>query len=965
MANHRFELLRDQYIKEYDAGARLYRHRTGAELLSLSNDDENKVFGVTLRTIPSDSTGIAHILEHSVLCGSRKYPVKEPFVELIKGSLNTFLNAFTYPDKTCYPVASQNLQDFYNLIDVYLDAVFHPRITPQVLQQEGWHYELENVDNPLAYKGVVFNEMKGAYSSPERALYDYSQHSLFPDNTYGVESGGHPRNIPDLTFAQFEAFYASHYHPSNARIFFYGDDDPERRLDILEEYLDEFEAGVAGPGVGLQPTLDQPRRITHPYAVSAEGEGLDKCMVTVNWMLPGEVDAVSEMKLAILEHVLLGTPGSPLRKTLLESRLGEDLAGVGVEDELRQYYLSTGLKGVARGDVDRVEQLIHDTLADLAQVGIDSGAIRAAVNTTEFRLRENNTGSYPRGLSLMLRALCTWLHDGDPFAPLAFERSLTQVKEALAEGGYLEQVIREELLENTHKTVVVLEPDPELQQREEEEERSRLAVVRSSMSRDDLEALVAATRDLKERQEAPDPPEEVAKLPRLRLSDLEPAIRRIPLDEEQVDGVTVLHHDLFTNGIAYVDVGFDLRSLPADYLPYVNLFGRAITEMGTAKDDFVRLAQRVGSETGGIWSHNLVSASLDGRPAAAWFFLRGKAMTDQCGELLDIVGDMLLTARLDDRERFLQMALEEKAGEEAGLVPAGHRVVSLRLRSQFEESAWISESMGGISYLFFLRELVEQIERDWPAVLARLEEVRRLLVNRSAMLCNVTTSDRDRAAIATGLADLLGAIPISEVSAAPWQADLRSRCEGLALPAQVNYVGKGIDLSGHGYRVQGSTTVISRYLSTTWLWDRIRVQGGAYGAFCSFDPFTSVLSCVSYRDPNLRESLATYDATGQFLREVDLNDEELEKAIIGAIGDLDTHQLPDAKGFNSMVRYLTGVGDAYRQRFRDEVLATSVDDFRVFAEFADVLATHGQVVVMGGAESLKSGSPELEMVDLL
>ena len=966
MAEHGFELLREAQIAEYDARAQLYRHQSGAQLLSLSNEDENKVFGITFRTPPTDSTGVAHILEHSVLCGSRKFPVKEPFVELIKGSLNTFLNAFTYPDKTCYPVASQNLQDFYNLIDVYLDAVFHPRITPQVLEQEGWHYELEDEADPLIYKGVVFNEMKGAYSAPERALYDYSQHSLFPDTTYGFESGGHPRDIPDLTFADFQDFHERFYHPANARIYFYGDDDPERRLAILEEYLSEFSPTRVESAVELQTRGSTPRRVTHPFAVSADGDGRDKCMLTVNWLLPGEADATEEMKLGILGHVLLGTPASPLRKALIESGLGEDLAGIGVEDELRQYYLSTGLKGVAAADLEKVEALIDDTLTELAEGGIDAGAIRAAVNTIEFRLRENNTGSYPRGLSLMLRSLCTWLHDGDPLAPLAFERPLAAMKHALTdEEGYLEGIIRRELLDNRHRTVVVLEPDAQLQQREETQERERLDAARAQMSDVDLRSLVTATRELKERQEAPDPPEELAKLPHLNLGDLDPEIRRIPSEMQQVDAATVLHHDLFTNGIAYLEVGFDMHTLRSEHLPFLPLLGRALTEMGTAKDDFVGLAQRIGSGTGGIWSQTLVSSRL-GRPdAATWFFLRGKAMNQQAGELVEILSDILLTAQLDDKDRFLQIALEEKAGEEASLVPSGHRVVSLRLRSQFDESARISEAIGGISYLFFLRQLVQQIQDDWPSVLATLEEVRGRLINRSTMLCNVTMAQADRDAFAPLLDNLIGALPAASPEFLDWKLELNPRWEGLTVPAQVNYVGKGVRLFDHGYQVHGSASVIARYLSTTWLWDRIRVQGGAYGAFCMFDPFTGVLSCVSYRDPNLDRSLETYDGTGDFLRKVDLSADELEKAIIGAIGDMDAHQLPDAKGFTSMTRYLTDVTDEYRQTRRDEVLSTQAAEFRRFADYVDHLGPQGQVVVMGGSKGLKSSFPDLELLEVL
>ncbi|TLN06672.1 peptidase M16, partial [bacterium] len=402
---HGFELIRDETIQEINSRARLYRHLgSGAQLLSLENDDENKVFGITFRTPAGNSTGVAHIMEHSVLCGSRKYPVKEPFVELVKGSLNTFLNAFTYPDKTCYPVASQNDQDFYNLIDVYLDAVLYPNLTRHTFEQEGWHYELDSLEDAMTFKGVVFNEMKGAYSTPDEVLSQLSQSIVFPDITYGADSGGDPRVIPDLTYEAFKAFHERFYHPSNALIYFYGDDDPEKRLEILDTYLRDFEKREVHSGVPPQPRYTEPRRLAAPYEVTAEDEA-PTGMLTVNWLLPDGADPVEKYAFSILSEILIGTPASPLRKALIDSGLGEDLVGRGVETEFAQMFFSVGMKGVQPDDLDSVEVLIQDTLKQLAAEGIDADAIAAAMNTVEFSLRENNTGSFPRGLGVMLRAL--------------------------------------------------------------------------------------------------------------------------------------------------------------------------------------------------------------------------------------------------------------------------------------------------------------------------------------------------------------------------------------------------------------------------------------------------------------------------------------------------------------------------------------------------------------------------------
>ncbi|MGM0646564.1 MAG: insulinase family protein, partial [Thermodesulfobacteriota bacterium] len=473
-----FTCLQDTYVDEIRSQCRLYRHdRTGAEVLSVENQDTNKVFGISFRTPPNDSTGVAHILEHSVLCGSRKYPLKEPFVELLKGSLQTFLNAMTFPDKTCYPVASQNTQDFYNLIDVYLDAVFHPRLTENIFRQEGWHYELESPEDTLRLKGVVYNEMKGAYSSPDGLLSEYSQQTLFPDTTYGLDSGGNPSQIPELTFEQFLDFHRTYYHPSNARIFFYGDDDPEERLRLIDAALQEFSAQQVDSSVGDQAYWQAPKREERVYAAGPDSD--NKTMLTVNWLLGAVDDVKANLTLQVLEDILLGAPGAPLRQALLDSGYGEDIAGVGLEEDLKQMFFSTGLKGISPDKAEDVERLLLQTLQRLVDEGLDPEAVQAGLNTVEFELRENNTGSLPRGLLVMIRSLSTWLHDKDPLALLQFEAPLQSLRDELASGKpVFEECIRRYLLDNPHRSTLILQPDTELTQRMEAEEAERLAAAR-------------------------------------------------------------------------------------------------------------------------------------------------------------------------------------------------------------------------------------------------------------------------------------------------------------------------------------------------------------------------------------------------------------------------------------------------------------------------------------------------------
>lgn len=947
--SHGFELLQEATIAEIDTHVRRYRHRTGAQLMSLSNDDENKVFGVTFRTPVSDSTGVAHILEHAVLCGSRRYPVKEPFLELLKGSLHTFLNAFTYPDRTCYPVASQNLQDFYHLIDVYLDAVFHPLLTPFVLQQEGWHYNLEHPDQRLAYSGVVYNEMKGDYSDPESRLLTTVQQSLFPDTVYRYDAGGDPEHIPALTFQQFQRYHADHYHPGNALIWFYGDDDPRRRLELLDGFLGEFAPRESTPVVAPQTLNASPHRLQQYYAAS----DTDKALVTVNWLLPADLDTDTRRMLRILEHVLLGMPGSPLRRTLIESGLGEDLTGAGLETELIQPYLSVGLKGVQLGAEQDVEKLVLETLERIGQEGIDAAQRAAALNTIEFALRENNTGTMPRGLALMLRALTSWVYAGDPFERLGFERSMERLHERLeSQPRYLEAMLQRYFLDNRHRTTVTLLPDAALERRRQVDEELRLERVKAAMTAEDLQSVVAATAELRRRQSAPDRPEDLARIPMLQRSDLPRQVLLIPTDVDRIESSPCLFHDLQTNGIAYIDVGLDLRTWRQEWLSYLPLFGRMLLEMDTRNRDYVELGQWIGSKTGGLHARNLISVRRDTGEPVVWLFLRGKVLCDRVGDVLEIMAEVLLCGRCDQRQRFRQIVLEEKAQEEMSLVAEGSRFVATRLGAHFHPSGGILEQIRGVSYVGFLRQLIGRIEHDWDSVQTDLEQLREAVVSRPCMLVNVTLPEAQRGAVEGALGGFLDRFPDAPRVRPEWHLQPLTEDEALLAPTQVNHVGKAASLFPLGFRYSGMAATVARFLAASWLWEQVRVQGGAYGAACSLDPFTGVLQYTSYRDPNLGATLERFDASGRFLRQLDLTDTELTRAIIGAVGDMDQYQLPDARGFTAVARHLSHVTDAYRQQIRDEVLATRKEDFTAMAEVLDRAAVAGHVVVLAGTHAV-------------
>jgi len=958
-----FNRVSSVYVQEISAQADVYVHeKTGARILSVKSEDENKVFGISFRTPPSDSTGVAHILEHSVLCGSRKYPVKEPFVDLLKGSLQTFLNAMTYPDKTCYPVASQNLKDFYNLIDVYLDAVFFPRITREIFEQEGWHLDLPGVDGELAIKGVVYNEMKGVYSSPDSQLSEHSQQSLFPDTTYGLDSGGNPRAIVDLTYEQFLDFHRTYYHPSNAWIFFYGDDDAEARLELLREYLDQFDAINVSSNIARQGPFVGPREMRLGFeAMGEEEEALG--MLTMNWLLPGKEDPQTVLACKILDGLLTGMDASPLRKALIESGLGEDLTGAGVEHEMAQMYYSVGMKGVSPENFEAVRALITDTLEGIVAQGFEADLIEAGVNSAEFDLRENNTGSYPRGLMVMLRALGSWLYDLDPLELVAFEAPLAQLKERLARGEKVfEELIRKHVLENRHCTVVMLEPEAGHAARIEAEEQALIRTLRQTRAELSDEELVRRTELLRCMQEAPDAPEALALLPCLSREDIDPKVRLVPTEVRDWEQATALVHDLPTNNICYLDLALDMSAVPERLIPLMPLFGRALTEMGTVKEDYVSFSKRMSSKTGGIYARNLISQREDGPEPVARLVLRAKAVGERVEDMLAIVHDALTLTRFDDRERFRQMMLEEKAGLEHALVPSGHHFVGLRLRSRFNLADSLQERMGGIENLLFLRELAGRVENDWSGVLADLETLRSAVIRKEGAVLNLTMDEGMLSAHGDRFREFVGTLPGGMATGTSWSGPGGAEHEGLIVPAQVNYVGKICDLHRAGYAFHGSSLVAGKYLRTTWLWEQVRVLGGAYGGFCNYGRLSGLMSFGSYRDPNITSTLAAFDGCGKFLETVSLDKGELLKAIIGTSGDLDPYQLPDAKGFTAMSQHLAGVTTETRQRIRDEVLATDERHFREFGTLLREAASSGLVCVLGGEDALlKAQSQGLEL----
>lgn len=964
---HGFELLWERDIPELDTSAKMFRHsRTGAELLSMHNDDENKVFGVTFRTLPNDSTGVPHILEHAVLSGSKKYPVRMPFLEMVKGSLHTFLNAMTYPDKTVYPVASTNRQDFYNLADVYMDAVFHPNITPEVLMREGWHYEFDD-NGAMIFKGVVFNEMKGAYSSPDGLMGRWSQQALYPDTVYGVDSGGDPAEIPNLTYEQFREFYETFYHPSNARIWFYGDDDLESRLAFVNNVLQEFDYHEINADIALQEVFDEPRRVVYPYDASESEDEDPKALVTVNWLLPDPLDPVRTMSFSLMSRLLLSNSASPLQKALIDSDMGEEVIGGGLSQQFRQMNFSVGLRGVQLGDSGMVEDVVMNALNHIVSEGIDPDQIEAVLNTYEFRLREMSVGGgFPKGLLMLFGALTTWLYDGDPIDGIAFEASLAAVKQAIADNPrFFEDMIQEYLIDNMHRVTVLLKPDETYAEQLGQAERDRLDETRSEMNDDAVQTVQSEAERLIAMQQTPDSPEALATIPRLTLADLDREIKLIPKAEQTIAGVPTLYHDLHTTGIFYVDVAFDMFALPQELLPYYSVFEAALIDMGTTQSDFVKFSNRIGKHTGGISPRTFVSHSKALQTDMAYAVLSGKATKENIDELLDIMRETLVDVNLNDRDRFRQIVLEMRSGFEAGIIPAGHAISAGRAKSHLALDAWIEEQIDGVDNLFFLRRLVNEVDTNWEAVHDKLVQVRDLLLNRNTMMLNVTTDVETYGSAQASLAAFVDAFPANDVVRHTWSKAALPPHEGLSIPAQVNYVAKAGNLFDVGYGGNGASLVINRFIGLNHLWNEIRLQGGAYGAGTSFDTDNGLFTFWSYRDPNLDRTLGVYDATPAWLRGETIDESVLTTAIIGTISDLDQPQTPQAKGYRSLIQHWLGISDAFRQQRRDEVLGTTAQHFVEFADVLEAMLNNTETVVIGSEQAIDGAAASLQKVRLL
>lgn len=950
-----FRLLEEQRIDEVDSIGRLFYHeKSGARLFSLQNDDDNKVFFVGFRTPPEDDTGLPHILEHSVLCGSRKFPTKEPFVELAKGSLNTFLNAMTFSDKTLYPIASRNVKDLYNLMDVYLDAAFYPNIyeKPHILMQEGWHYEIDDKDGEITYKGVVYNEMKGAFSSPEQLLFRKIQESLFPDTPYGFESGGDPSAIPNLTQEQFLEFHRRYYHPSNSYMYLYGDGDLLEQLKFINDnYLEGFDKQDIDSQIRLQEPFSEPREVVVEYPILANEREEDKTFLSLNYVIDRSTNPEILLAFDILEYLLLETPAAPLKKALLERGLGKDVFG-SFDTTILQPTFSIVVKNSNEDRKQEFQDTVIETLRSLVENGIDKKLIEGAINSHEFQLREADYGGRPKGLFYGIHLMSSWLYDESPFMHLQYEPVLEKIKSALTT-NYFEELIERYILNNTHSSLLIVKPKRGLAELREQMTRETLQQFKSGLSEEELNKLIENTGELRRMQSEEDPPEALATIPLLSLEDIEKKAESLPLDEREVSGIKVLAHPMFTNHIAYVALLFDTMAVPQELLPYSALLTHVLGKISTEQYGYEDLSNEIHIHTGGIGFNTHVYSIENSFDYLPRLVVRSKALVDKMPELFGLLGEMLGHTIFDERKRLKEIIQEVKSRFEYMISQQGHVVALGRVKSYFSQSAKYTEICKGLAFYKFIADLENNFDEKVEEVSGSLKEVSRLIFNRNNLLVSVAISEDDYEKFAENFPSLLEHIGDESLQYNEYNFELSADNEGLVTPGNVQYVAKAYNFRQLGREYTGYLQVLGTIARLDYLWNRVRVQGGAYGCFASFSR-TGDVSFVSYRDPNLRETLRVYNELPNYLRQFEAGEREMTKYIIGTISRLDAPLTPPMKGDRATAWYLSGITHDDIQKERDEVLSTKQSDIRGLADLVEDVVKHDYLCVLGNEGKLKA-----------
>lgn len=963
-----YEILDEHRVEDVQSDGFILRHKkSGARIAILSNNDDNKVFYIGFRTPPEDETGVPHIIEHTTLCGSKKFPVKDPFIELAKGSLNTFLNAMTYPDKTVYPVASCNDQDFKNLMDVYLDAVFNPNITKyeEIFKQEGWHYELTGKDDELKINGVVYNEMKGAYSSPDEVLSSQIYRSLFPDNTYSKDSGGNPEYIPKLTYEAYLDFYHKYYHPSNSYIYLYGDMDVVERLEWLDkEYLSLYDYKKVNSEINKQPAFDEIKNVEAQYSITMDDSQENKTYLSYNRVVGDTLDEMLYQAFDVLDYALVSSPGAPVKQALIDAGIGDDVYG-SYDAGILQPVFSFVAKNANASQADEFESIIENTLKEVVKTGINKEALLAGINSSEFKFREADFGQFPKGLLFGLNCLDSWLFDDmKPFIHLECLGTFAKLRKAV-DTDYFEKLIQEYLLDNTHGSSVTVKPKRGLGNERDEALANELSDYKASLSDEEIKKLIEDTEHLKKYQEEPSSDEDLRKLPMLTRADMKKNAMPFSNIEDELLDVKVVRHDIESNGIDYISFLFDAGDFAQSELGYLGFFTNALGLVSTEKYSYTDLANATNIYTGGISTGTASHPDIKDRNNFVFKFeVKLKVLEKNLDKALELMEQMLLSSDFTDTKRLGELVAQIKARLQANLSSSGHLVAAMRSMSSFSRYALYQDELKGIAFYRSICRIEKELSESPKSVSDKLAAIAKKLFARNRMLISFTGNNEAYGNAKPSLEKVIAGF--DKMSAVGNQAEVHFNTakEAFIDASQIQYVAKTGDFICEGYEYTGALRLLRIILSYDYLWINVRVKGGAYGCMNTFLR-SGESYFVSYRDPNLSDTLDVYDRIPEYIKSFSPDERDMTKYIIGTFSALDTPMNPEAKGSRSLSAYLEGITYEQIQKERNEILNAQPEDIRRLADLVEAVLKKDSICVIGNENMIKESAGLFENVEKL
>lgn len=963
-----YEILDEHRVEDVQSDGFILRHKkSGARIAILSNNDDNKVFYIGFRTPPEDETGVPHIIEHTTLCGSKKFPVKDPFIELAKGSLNTFLNAMTYPDKTVYPIASCNDQDFKNLMDVYLDAVFNPNITKyeEIFKQEGWHYELTGKDDELKINGVVYNEMKGAYSSPDEVLSSQIYRSLFPDNTYSKDSGGNPEYIPKLTYEAYLDFYHKYYHPSNSYIYLYGDMDVVERLEWLDkEYLSLYDYKKVNSEINKQPAFDEIKNVEAQYSITMDDSQENKTYLSYNRVVWDSLDEMLYQAFDVLDYALVSSPGAPVKQALIDAGIGDDVYG-SYDAGILQPVFSFVAKNANASQADEFESIIENTLKEVVKTGINKEALLAGINSSEFKFREADFGQFPKGLLFGLNCLDSWLFDDmKPFIHLECLGTFAKLRKAV-DTDYFEKLIQEYLLDNTHGSSVTVKPKRGLGNEREEALAKELSDYKASLSDEEIKKLIEDTEHLKKYQEEPSSDEDLRKLPMLTRADMKKNAMPFSNIEDELSDVKVVRHDIESNGIDYISFLFDAGDFAQSELGYLGFFTNALGLVSTEKYSYTDLANATNIYTGGISTGTASHPDIKDRNNFVFKLeVKLKVLEKNLDKALELMEQMLLSSDFTDTKRLSELVAQIKARLQANLSSSGHLVAAMRSMSSFSRYALYQDELKGIAFYRSICHIEKELSESPKSVSDKLAAIAKKLFARNRMLISFTGNNEAYGNAKPSLEKVIAGF--NKMSAIGNQAEVHFNTakEAFIDASQIQYVAKTGDFICEGYEYTGALRLLRIILSYDYLWINVRVKGGAYGCMNTFLR-SGESYFVSYRDPNLSDTLDVYDRIPEYIKSFSPDERDMTKYIIGTFSALDTPMNPEAKGSRSLSAYLEGITYEQIQKERNEILNAQPKDIRRLADLVEAVLKKDSICVIGNENMIKESAGLFENVEKL